>query len=186
MLQNIILVFHVLVAVGLIILVLLQQGKGADAGAAFGSGASGTVFGSQGSASFLTRTTAILATLFFITSLSLAYLANQQAEPKSVVEKVQAEKLFDTLQTSLNLTWIYEEPLSKAEEIPVTEIIPPPSDKLKSLIYTAEIADIQAIREQAEELAQSDERFIPFATKLIELAKTFQTEKIWTMLKSYQ
>ena len=88
MLQNIILVFHVLIAVGLIVLVLLQQGKGADAGAAFGGGASGTVFGSKGSASFLTRTTGILATLFFITSLSLAYLANQQVEPTSVVDKV--------------------------------------------------------------------------------------------------
>jgi len=65
MLYNIILVVHVLIATGLIALVLLQQGKGADAGAAFGAGASGTVFGSQGSASFLTRTTAALATLFF-------------------------------------------------------------------------------------------------------------------------
>ena len=88
MLQNIILVFHVLISAGLIVLVLLQQGKGADAGAAFGSGASGTVFGSKGSASFLTRTTAILATLFFITSLSLAYLANQKVGPKSVVDKI--------------------------------------------------------------------------------------------------
>lgn len=92
MLQNIILIFHVLIAVGLIVLVLLQQGKGADAGAAFGSGASGTVFGSKGSASFLTRTTAILATLFFVTSLSLAYLANQRVEPKSVLEKVTTQE----------------------------------------------------------------------------------------------
>ena len=79
----------------LIILVLLQQGKGADAGAAFGGGASGTVFGSQGSASFLTRTTGILATLFFITSLSLAYFANQQAEPTSVIDKVKVEQKAD-------------------------------------------------------------------------------------------
>ena len=114
MLQNIILVFHVLVAVGLIILVLLQQGKGADAGAAFGSGASGTVFGSQGSASFLTRTTAILATLFFITSLSLAYLANQQAEPKSVVEKVQAVKPAEE-------TKPVEKPAAPVSDVPVAE-----------------------------------------------------------------
>ena len=96
MLQNIILVFHVLIAVSLIALVLLQQGKGADAGAAFGGGgggaggggASGSVFGSKGSGSFLSRTTGILATLFFVTSLTLAYLANQQMEPTSVVDKV--------------------------------------------------------------------------------------------------
>lgn len=86
MLYNIILVIHVLIAAGLIALVLLQQGKGADAGAAFGSGASGTVFGSQGSASFLTRTTALLATLFFVTSLTLFTLASNLAKPESVVD----------------------------------------------------------------------------------------------------
>ncbi|MGH8549189.1 MAG: preprotein translocase subunit SecG [Methylococcales bacterium] len=65
-------IVHVLLAVGIIALVLLQQGRGADAGAAFGSGASGTVFGAQGSATFLTRLTAALASLFFATSLGLA------------------------------------------------------------------------------------------------------------------
>jgi len=87
MLHNIIMVIHVLVAVSLVGIILLQQGKGAEAGAAFGSGASGTVFGSRGSASFLTRTTGILATVFFITSLTLAYLSTQQAKPTSVVEQ---------------------------------------------------------------------------------------------------
>ena len=70
---TVLLVIHVFMAIGLIVLVLIQYGKGADAGAAFGSGSSATVFGSQGSASFLTRLTAVLATGFFITSLSLAY-----------------------------------------------------------------------------------------------------------------
>ena len=91
MLHNLLLVVHVLIAVGLIGLVLIQQGKGADAGAAFGSGASGTMFGSRGAASFLTRTTAILATLFFITSLSLAYLAGQKPESSSVVDSLQQQ-----------------------------------------------------------------------------------------------
>ncbi len=91
MLYNIILVIHVLIAAGLIALVLLQQGKGADAGAAFGSGASGTVFGSQGSASFLTRTTAVLATLFFVTSLTLFTLASNLAKPESVVDTHAAQ-----------------------------------------------------------------------------------------------
>jgi len=71
--SSIILSIHVIIAVLLIGLILVQHGKGADAGAAFGSGASSTVFGSQGSASFLTRLTAGLATAFFITSLVLAY-----------------------------------------------------------------------------------------------------------------
>ena len=92
MAHTLILVAHVVIAVALIALVLLQQGKGADAGAAFGSGASATMFGSRGSASFLSRTTAALATAFFLTSLTLAYFATQTSAPKSVVERVQAEQ----------------------------------------------------------------------------------------------
>lgn len=83
--ENIILVVHVLLALAVIGLVLLQQGKGADAGASFGAGASQTVFGSQGSGNFLTRTTAILATLFFITSFALAVYAKQKAAEQADV-----------------------------------------------------------------------------------------------------
>ena len=71
---NLVLVIHVVACIGLVAFILLQQGKGADAGASFGAGASNTVFGSQGSANFLSRTSAILATVFFITSISLAVL----------------------------------------------------------------------------------------------------------------
>lgn len=98
MLHNILLVIHVLVAIGIVGLVLIQQGKGADAGAAFGGGggggggASGSVFGSQGSGSFLTRATGILATIFFITSLTLAYLSTQKINPVSVVDTVTEQK----------------------------------------------------------------------------------------------
>jgi preprotein translocase subunit SecG len=92
MVYTLILVAHVVVAVALIALVLLQQGKGADAGAAFGSGASATMFGARGSASFLSRTTAALATVFFLTSLTLAYFSTQSSTPQSVVERIQAEK----------------------------------------------------------------------------------------------
>ena len=84
--QTALLVVHILITLALIGLILIQRGKGADIGAAFGSGASNTVFGSQGSASFLTRTTAILATLFFITSLSLAYFSTQKVDKQSVTE----------------------------------------------------------------------------------------------------
>ena len=71
---QVIIVIHVLLGLSIIGLILMQQGKGADAGATFGGGASGSVFGAQGAASFLSRTTAILATLFFITSLGLAWI----------------------------------------------------------------------------------------------------------------
>ncbi|UZE96851.1 preprotein translocase subunit SecG [Alkalimarinus alittae] len=79
-LETVVLVVHVLVSVGLIGLVLLQQGKGADAGASFGGGASQTVFGSQGTGNFLTKTTSLLALVFFITSFSLAIFAKQHAK----------------------------------------------------------------------------------------------------------
>ena len=83
------LLLHVGIAIALVALVLLQQGKGADAGAAFGSGASSTVFGSRGSTSFLSRVTAGLATAFFLTSLTLAYFATQTSAPTSVIERVE-------------------------------------------------------------------------------------------------
>jgi preprotein translocase subunit SecG len=75
---QVIIVVHVLLGLGVVGLILMQQGKGADAGAAFGTGSSGSVFGAQGAASFLSRTTAILATLFFMTSLGLAVLNGKQ------------------------------------------------------------------------------------------------------------
>lgn len=85
--QTTILIIHTLIALGIIGLVLLQRGKGADAGAAFGAGASGTVFGARGSGSFFSRATAILATAFFATSLTLAYLSSQRTTgPESLLE----------------------------------------------------------------------------------------------------
>lgn len=94
--ENIILLVHVLLAIGVVAFVLIQRGKGADAGASFGGGASQTVFGSAGSGNFLTRTTAILVTGFFVTSLALAYVARQKAEDINdlnipVVAPVEAE-----------------------------------------------------------------------------------------------
>lgn len=80
MLETVVIVVHLLMALAVIGLVLIQQGKGADAGASFGAGASNTVFGSQGSATFLSRITGILAAVFFITSLGLAYFAKDKAD----------------------------------------------------------------------------------------------------------
>jgi preprotein translocase subunit SecG len=86
MLHSIVLVAHVFVALMIIGLVLLQRGKGAEAGTGFGAGASGTVFGARGSANFLSRATGLLATVFFITSLALAYLSTQRTAPASLLE----------------------------------------------------------------------------------------------------
>jgi preprotein translocase subunit SecG len=78
--ETLVVAVHVMVAVAIVVLILLQQGKGADAGAAFGSGASQTMFGSAGTGNFLTRTTTIAAVVFFATSLTLAIYAKQQSE----------------------------------------------------------------------------------------------------------
>lgn len=91
MITTVLLVVDILVCIALVGLILIQHGKGADAGAAFGSGASQTVFGSGGSASFLTRTTAILAVIFFVISLALAYLSSHTPRDQSVVGSVPAQ-----------------------------------------------------------------------------------------------
>ncbi len=80
-LGNLVLTIQVLSAIGIIVLVLLQQGKGADMGAAFGSGSAGSVFGATGSANFLSRTTGILATVFFIATLALSFIATKSQQP---------------------------------------------------------------------------------------------------------
>ncbi len=89
---SVILVFHVLVALAVIGLVLLQHGKGADMGSGFGGGSSGSLFGASGSANFLSRATAVLATVFFLTSLGLAYLATHKPKATGgVMDAVKTE-----------------------------------------------------------------------------------------------
>ena len=98
--QTLILVLHILAAAGIVVLVLLQHGKGADMGAAFGSGSAGSLFGSAGAANFLSRTTAILAAVFFLTSLGLTYFSApskssgvvQQLEIPAVPQGAPAQK----------------------------------------------------------------------------------------------
>ena len=108
--EILILVFHVLVGAAVIGLVLLQHGKGADMGAAFGSGSAGSLFGASGSANFLSRATAILATIFFLASLGLTYLGSNRTETKGVIERTKA----------------VEEKKSVPESIPPTSV-PTPS-----------------------------------------------------------
>jgi len=96
-----VLVFHVLIALFLIGLILVQHGKGADAGAAFGSGASSTVFGARGSASFLSKTTAILALCFFSTSFWLDYLSASTVEKPSLIQNAADTGSTDVVETTI-------------------------------------------------------------------------------------
>ncbi|MCP3869896.1 MAG: preprotein translocase subunit SecG [Gammaproteobacteria bacterium] len=89
--QTIFVIIHLFLALGLIGLVLMQHGKGADAGAAFGSGSSGTVFGATGAANFLSRATAFLATLFFVTSMALAWFAMQVTDQPGLMDSVDVK-----------------------------------------------------------------------------------------------
>jgi preprotein translocase subunit SecG len=91
-LGTLVLIFHVLVAVAVCGLVLLQHGKGADMGAAFGSGSSGSLFGASGSANFLSRSTALLATLFFLTSLGLTWYSVQKPQGSSVMDTMKTQQ----------------------------------------------------------------------------------------------
>lgn len=111
---TVILTIHVLVALSIIFLVLLQHGKGADMGAAFGSGSSGSLFGATGSANFLSRTTAALAALFFLTSLGLAYVATHKPQTGgSVMQGVTAPPAATS---------------KSAEDVPKPAELPKPAD----------------------------------------------------------
>ena len=101
--ENLLLFVHVLIAIALIGFVLLQHGKGADMGAAFGSGASGSLFGAAGSANFLSRTTAILATVFFVSSLALTYFGNVRSAPKDLMQQESTQKSGDALPKSTDI-----------------------------------------------------------------------------------
>ena len=118
--ETLLLGLHVVVAAALIGFVLLQHGKGADMGAAFGSGSSGSLFGAAGSANFLSRTTAILATIFFLSSLGLTYLASNRAGigPGDVMKQ-------GVMQNAPKAP----EPATKAAEVPVgaAPVVQPPA-----------------------------------------------------------
>jgi preprotein translocase subunit SecG len=92
MIEILILLVHVIAAIGVVGLVLLQHGKGADMGAAFGSGSSGSLFGASGSANFLSRTTAVLAALFFLTSMGLTYVTSHKPQQSSVMDTHKTEQ----------------------------------------------------------------------------------------------
>jgi preprotein translocase subunit SecG len=118
--EIVVLIVHVLAAVSVIGLVLLQHGKGADMGAAFGSGSAGSLFGASGSANFLSRSTAILATVFFLSSLGLTYFSFNKSAPEGVMsthqEPAPPESTIPT--PTAPATQTGSEPGSKADEIP--------------------------------------------------------------------
>ena len=117
---SLLLTVHILVALVIIGLVLMQHGKGADMGAAFGSGASGSLFGSSGSANFLSRTTGILAAVFFATSLTLAYMAAGKAKTSGSVmqETVQLPPVSQPAQAGTEAPATPAGSGSKAQDVP--------------------------------------------------------------------
>jgi preprotein translocase subunit SecG len=139
-LQTILLVVQVLVAISLIGLILIQHGKGADAGAAFGSGASSTVFGSQGSSNFLTKITAVLAFVFLANSLSLSYLASQRMRSQESLMQA-TEFLIEENQSETSIATSEED----------TPVIPESMDSMPTIpespedITTTQESDVPAL-----------------------------------------
>ncbi len=117
---SLLLTIHILVALAIIGLVLMQHGKGADMGAAFGSGASGSLFGATGSANFLSRTTGILAAVFFATSLSLAYVASHKPKTTGSVmqETVQSQPVSQPAAAGGESPAVPADAGSRAKDIP--------------------------------------------------------------------
>lgn len=117
---SVVLTVHILVALSIIGLVLMQHGKGADMGAAFGSGASGSLFGATGSANFLSRATGILAAVFFATSLTLAYVASTKPKTSGSVmlETVQSGSVEQPVMAADSAKLVPAEAGSKSKEIP--------------------------------------------------------------------
>jgi preprotein translocase subunit SecG len=122
--QTILTVLHLFLAIGLVGLVLIQHGKGADMGAAFGSGASATVFGARGSGNFLSRATAVIATLFFVTSMALAYFSAQVGEPEGLMDAVDQTPAPTEVQRAAAEEGEVPPPVT---ETPEGSVIPPPA-----------------------------------------------------------
>jgi preprotein translocase subunit SecG len=122
----ILLVLHVVLALGIISLVLLQKGAGANAGAVLGGGGAGSVFGASGSSNFLSKTTAVLATAFFINSLVLAYMASNRAGPETVVDEIEQVQM-STEPAMKELEQDSDVPVPLPFNEPVESDVPPPA-----------------------------------------------------------
>ena len=113
--ETLVWVVHLVTAVVLVGLVLIQHGKGADMGAAFGTGSAGSLFGSSGSANFLSRSTAVAATIFFITSLTLTYLSAKPSQEQGVMDRIDRGSVSQPVAPT---PVVPEVPGSKSGEIP--------------------------------------------------------------------
>ncbi len=126
--NSILLGAQVLLSISLIALILLQHGKGADAGAAFGSGASSTVFGARGSGNFLSRATTIVAILFFVVCLSLVYISSHRVSSDSVSESVTAQEIDQAPAQQGTVLEGGDMPPAEAAQEPASETDLPPAE----------------------------------------------------------
>jgi len=142
--QTILTVVQVFLSLGLIGLVLIQHGRGADAGAAFGAGASATVFGSRGSGSFLSRATAIIAALFFLTSMALAYYAAKGGKPAGLMESVDGTVVSAEAPIPIPVEKPTPKPSPKPSEVPVVPGVVPASDSSDVPAIPGSVAPVTA------------------------------------------
>ena len=138
MLYNILLIVQIIVSISIIGLVLIQHGKGADAGAAFGSGASGTVFGSRGSGNFLSRATGILAAIFFANSLGLAWIVAHKPETTSLVDSIDKTEQVSTPAAK-----------TEAKDATATEKAKPATDSTKADEIPADAGEKPVVAKEA-------------------------------------
>ncbi len=173
-----IIVIHIILGLGIIGLIMMQQGKGADAGAGFGAGASGSVFGAQGSASFLSRMTAIFATLFFVTSLGLAWLNGHKNAPAlDIMGSPEQEVSSDLVlpgnenvnpvvpQTENQVPSIPVEPQASQPQSSATQPISPVSPAPPVSEVRPKPADVPVVEEKGVELKQEAEQKTPKVKK---------------------
>ncbi|MGZ8190046.1 MAG: preprotein translocase subunit SecG [Methylococcaceae bacterium] len=153
---QVIIVIHVLLGLGIIGLIMMQQGKGADAGAAFGTGSSGSVFGAQGAASFLSRTTAIMAALFFITSLGLAVLNSKQGAAYDLMNPSVVEQETSGIPDVEGAKGVESTPAVTPEELPVTPEVTGAEQPVKTPVSEREIKD--TVVPKAEEMKPVEEK----------------------------
>ncbi|MEA2078752.1 MAG: preprotein translocase subunit SecG [Pseudomonadota bacterium] len=148
---SILLIIQIIVSLSIITLVMLQQGKGADMGAAFGSGASGTVFGARGSGSFFTRATGILATVFFINCLLIAspLIRDRETAPESIAEQIEK-------QAAQRQQAVEEEGVATTPVTTETEARDLPADipELDEPVPTGEVPEISGAPARAEDLPE--------------------------------
>lgn len=146
--ENIVLLVHVLIAFAIIALILLQQGKGAEMGASFGSGASQTLFGASGSGNFFSRTTAWLAAAFFITSFSLAVLAKQSTSVDDDIPVLMEETEIPVLEESSDVPILNEE---ESIDVPVID----------EASASDMVDDVPVVADEIEEAATTEEGEAP-------------------------